>query len=112
MRDRPSGRPRGRRSLIETRNIVHSAPPRRSHAYYQPGACPTGPLPPGKPTCSVAGVMTTCGPDPDHSAAKAVVPHGPWVVLQLTLVAVPRALFAEILRRVERLLRPRPPFSA
>ena len=30
------------------------------------------------------------------------MPHGPWVVLQLTLVAVPRALFAEILRRVER----------
>jgi hypothetical protein len=40
------------------------------------------------------------------------VRHGPYVVFQLAEVAVPRALFAEIFRRIER-LRPRPPpFSA
>jgi hypothetical protein len=37
-----------------------------------------------------------------------VVAHGRYVVFQLAEVAVPRALFAEILRRIER-LRPRPP---
>ena len=41
-----------------------------------------------------------------------IVLHGRYVVFQLAEVAVPRALFAEILRRIER-LRPRsPPFSA
>jgi hypothetical protein len=41
-----------------------------------------------------------------------IVRHGRYVVFQLAEVAVPRALFAEILRRIER-LRPRPPpFSA
>jgi hypothetical protein len=40
------------------------------------------------------------------------VRHGRYVVFQLAEVAVPRALFAEILRRIGR-LRPRsPPFSA
>jgi len=34
--------------------------------------------------------------------------HGRYVVFQLAEVAVTRALFAEILRRIER-LRPRPP---
>ena len=37
-----------------------------------------------------------------------VVSHGRYVVFQLAEVAVPRALFAEILRRIER-LRPQPP---
>jgi hypothetical protein len=37
-----------------------------------------------------------------------IVHHGGYVVFQLAEVAVPRALFAEILRRIER-LRPRPP---
>ena len=46
--------------------------------------------------------MTTCDPIRTIAPREAVVPHGPWVVLQLTLVAVPRALFAEILRRIER----------
>ena len=41
-----------------------------------------------------------------------IVRHGRYVVFQLAEVAVPRALFAEILRRIE-CLRPRPPpFSA
>jgi Transposase DDE domain group 1 len=41
-----------------------------------------------------------------------IVRHGRYVVFQLAEVAVPRTLFAEILRRIER-LRPRPPpFSA
>jgi Transposase DDE domain group 1 len=41
-----------------------------------------------------------------------IVRHGRYVVFQLAEVAVPRALFTEILRRIER-LRPRPPpFSA
>jgi hypothetical protein len=44
-----------------------------------------------------------------------IVRHGRYVVFQLAEVAVPRTLFAEILRRIERLrprierLRPRPP---
>jgi hypothetical protein len=37
-----------------------------------------------------------------------VVAHGRYVTFQLAEVAVPRALFAEILRRIEQ-LRPRPP---
>jgi Transposase DDE domain group 1 len=37
-----------------------------------------------------------------------VVRHGRYVVFQLAEVAVPRALFSEILRRIDR-LRPRPP---
>ena len=37
-----------------------------------------------------------------------VVRHGRYAVFQLAEVAVPRALFAEILRRIER-LRPQPP---
>ncbi len=37
-----------------------------------------------------------------------IVRHGRYVVFQLAEVAVPRALFAEILRRIDR-LRPRPP---
>jgi hypothetical protein len=37
-----------------------------------------------------------------------IVRHGRYVVFQLAEVAVPRTLFAEILRRIER-LRPRPP---
>ena len=37
-----------------------------------------------------------------------IVRHGRYVVFQLAEVAVPRALFAEILRRIER-LRPRSP---
>jgi hypothetical protein len=40
-----------------------------------------------------------------------IVRHGRYVVLQLAEVAVPRTLFAEILRRIER-LRPRPPLPA
>ena len=41
-----------------------------------------------------------------------IVRHGRYVVFQLAEVAVPRALFAEIFRWIER-LRPRPPpFSA
>jgi hypothetical protein len=38
----------------------------------------------------------------------ARIRHGRYVVFQLAEVAVPRALVAEILRRIER-LRPRPP---
>ena len=37
-----------------------------------------------------------------------IVRHGRYVVFQLAEVAVPRALFAEILRRIDR-LRPEPP---
>jgi hypothetical protein len=37
-----------------------------------------------------------------------IVRHGRYVVFQLAEVAVPRALFAEILHRIDR-LRPRPP---
>jgi Transposase DDE domain group 1 len=37
-----------------------------------------------------------------------IVRHGRYVVFQLAEVAVPRAMFEEILRRIER-LRPRPP---
>ena len=37
-----------------------------------------------------------------------IVRHGRYLVFQLAEVAVPRALFAEILRRIDR-LRPRPP---
>ncbi len=37
-----------------------------------------------------------------------IVRHGRSVALQLAEVAVPRALFAAILRRIDR-LRPRPP---
>ena len=37
-----------------------------------------------------------------------IVRHGRYVVFQLAEVAVPRTLFAEILRRIER-LRPRSP---
>jgi hypothetical protein len=37
-----------------------------------------------------------------------IVRHGRYVVFQLAEVAVPRALFTEILRRIDR-LRPRPP---
>jgi hypothetical protein len=39
-----------------------------------------------------------------------IVRHGRYVVFQLAEVAVPRTLFAEILRRIDR-LRPRPPPS-
>jgi hypothetical protein len=37
-----------------------------------------------------------------------IVRHGRYLVFQLADVAVPRALFAEILGRIDR-LRPRPP---
>jgi hypothetical protein len=37
-----------------------------------------------------------------------IVCHGRYVVFQMAEVAVPRALFAGILRRIEQ-LRPRPP---
>jgi hypothetical protein len=37
-----------------------------------------------------------------------IVRHGRYVVFQLAEVAVPRALFADILRRIDY-LRPRPP---
>jgi hypothetical protein len=36
-----------------------------------------------------------------------IVRHGRYVVFQLAEVAVPRALFAEVMRRIDR-LRPRP----
>jgi hypothetical protein len=49
---------------------------------------------------------------PTREDWRRIVRHGRFVVFQLAEVAVPRALFAEILRRIER-LRPRPPpFSA
>jgi hypothetical protein len=41
-----------------------------------------------------------------------IVRHGRYVVLKLAEVAVPRALFAEILRRIERLRPTPPPFLA
>jgi hypothetical protein len=37
-----------------------------------------------------------------------IVRHGRYIVFQLAEVAVPRPLFAAILRRIDR-LRPRPP---
>ena len=37
-----------------------------------------------------------------------IVRHGRYVVFQLAEVAVPRALFAEMLRRIDQ-LQPRPP---
>jgi hypothetical protein len=39
--------------------------------------------------------------------SSRIVRHGRYVVFQLAEVAVPSALFAEILRRIDR-LRPRP----
>jgi Transposase DDE domain group 1 len=41
-----------------------------------------------------------------------IVRHGGYVVFQLAEVAVPRALFAEILRRIERLRPKSPPLAA
>jgi hypothetical protein len=41
-------------------------------------------------------------------SARGIVRHGRYVLFQLAEVAVPRALFAEILRRIDR-LRPTPP---
>jgi hypothetical protein len=41
-----------------------------------------------------------------------IIRHGRYVVFQLAEVAVPRALFAEILRRIEHLGPRPPPFSA
>ena len=41
-----------------------------------------------------------------------IVRHGRYVVFQLAEVAVPRALFAEILRRIERLQPRSPPLPA
>jgi hypothetical protein len=41
-----------------------------------------------------------------------IVRHGRYVVFQLAEVAVPRTLFAEILRRIERLRPRRPPLPA
>jgi hypothetical protein len=38
----------------------------------------------------------------------SIVRHGRYVVFQLAEMAVPRALFADILRRIDR-LRPQPP---
>ena len=43
-----------------------------------------------------------------RSVGVKLVRHGRYLVFQLAEVAVPRALFAEILRRIER-LRPRSP---
>ena len=40
--------------------------------------------------------------------AARIVRHGRYVVFQLTEVALPRALFAQIMRRIDR-LRPEPP---
>jgi hypothetical protein len=40
------------------------------------------------------------------------VRHGRYVVFQLAEVAVPRALFAEILGRIDRLRAPSPPLPA
>jgi hypothetical protein len=52
------------------------------------------------------------GPKADANIGARVARHARYVAFQLAEVAVPRALFAEILRRIER-LRPRPPpFSA
>jgi hypothetical protein len=42
---------------------------------------------------------------PERCAAR-IVRHGRYVVFQLAEVAVPRALFAEILRRIDRLRGP------
>ena len=53
-------------------------------------------------------LVTHCG----IGAGAQIVRHGRYVVFQLAEVAVPRALFAEILRRIERLLPRPPPFSA
>jgi hypothetical protein len=41
-----------------------------------------------------------------------IVRHGRYMLFQLAELAVPRALFAEMLRRIERLRRRSPPFSA
>ena len=41
-----------------------------------------------------------------------IVRHGRYVVFQLAEVAVPRALFAEILRRIDRLRGPPPMVAA
>jgi hypothetical protein len=40
------------------------------------------------------------------------VRHGRYVVFQLTEVAAPRALFAEVLRRIDQLRPKPPPFAA
>jgi Transposase DDE domain group 1 len=42
----------------------------------------------------------------------SIVRHGRYVVFQLTEVAVPRALFADILRRIDDLRLRAPPLAA
>jgi Transposase DDE domain group 1 len=42
----------------------------------------------------------------------SIVRHGRYVVFQLAEVAVPRALFADILRRIDDLRLPAPPLAA
>ena len=50
--------------------------------------------------------MTTLREKPVKIGAK-IVRHGRYVVFQMADVAIPRALFADILRRIDR-LRPTP----
>jgi hypothetical protein len=52
------------------------------------------------------GLLTTL-PEKVVKIGARIVRHGRYVVFQLAEVAVPRALFAEILRRIDR-LRSRP----
>jgi hypothetical protein len=68
------------------------------------------------PTRSKPAPATKFPADPgfDQKLVKIgarIVRHGCYVVFQLTEVAVPRALFAEILRRIDE-LRPGPPLPA
>jgi hypothetical protein len=53
------------------------------------------------------GSLTTLREKPAQIGAR-IVRYGRYVVLQLAEVGVPPAVFAKILRRIER-LRPRPP---
>jgi hypothetical protein len=62
---------------------------------------------PSRVSLSDALVLQVYGIEAPVKIATRIVRHGRYVVFLLAEVAVPRALFAEILRRVDR-LRPKP----
>ena len=70
------------------------------HGTAQPPAC----------ACLANFLRTLVLPDEvaQWTMGARIVRHGRYVVFQLAEVAVTRALFAEILRRIDR-LRPQPP---
>jgi hypothetical protein len=62
--------------------------------------------PSGKAKEKEHGSLTTLGEKLMKIGAR-IVRHGRYVVFQLAEVGVPRSLFAEVMRRIDR-LRPRP----